>query len=114
MSARSASTRILSCIFEAHIVLLLFSFPQSAVGHRSRARSAQAKLSLRVANLSRVLRDCCCRCAQSQKGVQHLEVSKGCCKECAQESFLRLRVIRKLRKDKAFETIEGQRREDVP
>jgi hypothetical protein len=28
-----------------------------------------------------------------------------------QESFLRLRVIRKLRKDKAFRVVEGQRRE---
>jgi hypothetical protein len=42
------------------------------------------------------------------KEIQHLEVSEGCRKECAQESFLRLRVIRKLRKDKAFEIVEGQ------
>jgi hypothetical protein len=41
-------------------------------------------------------------------------VSEGCRKECAQESFLRLRVITKLRKDKAFETVEGQRREVAP
>jgi hypothetical protein len=34
-------------------------------------------------------------------------------KECVQESFLRLRVIRKVRKDKAFRFVEGQRREAV-
>jgi hypothetical protein len=67
VSARSASTRIQGCISEAQIVLLLFSFPQSAVGHRSRARSAQAEGSLRVANLSEALEDCCCSCAQSQR-----------------------------------------------
>jgi hypothetical protein len=49
-------------------------------------------------------------CARS-KEIQHLEVSKSCRKECAQEAFLRIRVIRKLRKDKAFEFVEGQRRE---
>jgi hypothetical protein len=32
VSARSASTRIQVCVSEAHIGLLLFSFPQSAVG----------------------------------------------------------------------------------
>jgi hypothetical protein len=41
-------------------------------------------------------------------------VSKGCGKECTQESFLRIRVITKLRKDKAFETVEGQCREVAP
>jgi hypothetical protein len=45
--------------------------------------------------------------------IQHLEVFEGCRKECVQESFLRLRVIRKLRKDKAFEIVEGQCREVV-
>jgi hypothetical protein len=40
---------------------------RSAVEHRSRARSVQAKKSLRVANLSEELKDCCCRCAQSRK-----------------------------------------------
>jgi hypothetical protein len=37
------------------------------------------------------------------KEFQHLEVSESWCKECVKESFLRLRVIRKLRKDKALE-----------
>jgi hypothetical protein len=46
-------------------------------------------------------------CAESKR-IQHLEVFEGCRKECVQESFLRLRVIRKLRKDKAFEIVEGQ------
>jgi hypothetical protein len=36
-------------------------------GYTSRARSAQAELSLRVAILSRVSEDCCCGGAQSQK-----------------------------------------------
>jgi hypothetical protein len=39
--------------------------------------------------------------------IQTLEEFEGCRKECAQESFLRLRVVKKLRKDKAFEIIEG-------
>jgi hypothetical protein len=38
---------------------------------------------------------------------------EGCCKECAQDSSLRLEAERKLRKDKAFETVEGQHREVV-
>jgi hypothetical protein len=67
VSARSASTRIQGCVSKAQIVLILFSFPQSAVGHRSRARSAQAKWSLRVVDLSEALRNCCCRCAQGRK-----------------------------------------------
>jgi hypothetical protein len=41
------------------------------------------------------------------EGIQHLEVSESCRKECTQESSLRLRVVRKLRRDKAFEAIEG-------
>jgi hypothetical protein len=41
------------------------------------------------------------------EGIQHLEVSESCRKECVQESSLRLRVVRKLRRDKAFENIEG-------
>jgi hypothetical protein len=51
-------------------------------------------------------------CAES-KEFKHLEVSEGCRKECVQEFCLRLRVIRKLRKDKAFELVEGQCREAV-
>jgi hypothetical protein len=39
-----------------------------------------------------------------------LQVFGGCRKECAQESSLRLEVMRKLRRDKAFETIEGRTR----
>jgi hypothetical protein len=39
--------------------------------------------------------------------IQHLEVSESCHKECAQESSLRLRFVRNLRRDKAFEAIEG-------
>jgi hypothetical protein len=41
------------------------------------------------------------------EGIQYLEVSESCRKECAQESSLRLRVVRKLGRDKAFEDIEG-------
>jgi hypothetical protein len=41
------------------------------------------------------------------EGIQHLEVSESCRKECMQESSLRLRVTRKLRRDKSFEAIEG-------
>ena len=47
------------------------------------------------------------------EGIQHLEVFEDCRKECAQESFLSLRVIKKLRKDKAFEIVEGQCKEAV-
>jgi hypothetical protein len=32
--------------------------------------------SLRVANLRGILKDCCCRCAQSQR-LQHLDVVEG-------------------------------------
>jgi hypothetical protein len=46
--------------------------PRSAVEYRSRKRSAQAKRSLRVANLSKELKDCCCRCAQS-RSIQTVE-----------------------------------------
>jgi hypothetical protein len=41
------------------------------------------------------------------EGIQHLEVSESCRKECVQKSSLRLRVVRKLRRDKSFEAIEG-------
>jgi hypothetical protein len=44
------------------------------------------------------------------EGIQHLEVSESCRKECAQESSLRLRVVRNLRRDKSFEAIEGSTR----
>ena len=47
------------------------------------------------------------------EGLQHLDVVEGCHKECVQESFLRLKVIRKIRKDKAFEVVEEQCRKDV-
>jgi hypothetical protein len=40
-------------------------------------------------------------------------VFEGCRKECTQESFPRLRIIRKLKKDKAFEAVEEQCREAV-
>jgi hypothetical protein len=39
--------------------------------------------SFRVANLSKVLKDCCCKCAQSRR-IQHLDVFEGCRKECVQ------------------------------
>jgi hypothetical protein len=87
----------------------LFSFPQSAVRHRSRARSAQAKESLRVANLSKVSKDYCCRCAQSRSSST-FEVSEGCRKECVQEIFFKARSCEKLRRSKAFENIEGHRK----
>ena len=38
-----------------------------AVRHRSHARSVQAEWSLRVVDLSEVLRDCCCRGAQGRR-----------------------------------------------
>jgi hypothetical protein len=60
-----------------------------------------------VVNLSGVLKDCCCRSACRVEGIQHLEVSESFRKECVQESSLRLRVVRKLRRDKSFEAIEG-------
>jgi hypothetical protein len=34
--------------------------------------------------------------------IQHLEVFKDCRKECVQESFLRLRVTRKIKRDSIF------------
>jgi hypothetical protein len=37
-----------------------------------------------------------------------LQVFEGCHKECVQESSLRLEVVRNIRKDKSFETIEGK------
>jgi hypothetical protein len=40
-------------------------------------------------------------CAGSKES-QYLEVSEGFRKECVQESSLRLKVIRKLRKDKVL------------
>jgi hypothetical protein len=46
--------------------------------------------------------------------LQALEVFEGGHKECVQESFPRLEVIRKLRKDRAFKFVEGQCREVVP
>jgi hypothetical protein len=39
-----------------------------------------------------------------------LQVLEGFHKECMQESSLRLRVVRKLKRDKAFEAIEGSTR----
>jgi hypothetical protein len=50
--------------------------------------------SLRVANLSEVLKDCCCRCAQSRR-LQHLDVLKVCRKECVQEFSEGLEVVGK-------------------
>jgi hypothetical protein len=48
-------------------------------------------------------------CAGS-KEIQHLEVFEGCRKECVQESFSKTQSWRKLRKDKAFEIVEGLHR----
>jgi hypothetical protein len=46
--------------------------------------------------------------------IQYWKVFEGCRRECEQEVFLRrLRVATKLRKDKAFESAEGKRREAV-
>jgi hypothetical protein len=45
---------------------------------------------------------------QSMRKVEEhstLQVFGGCCKECLQESYLRLEVVRKLRKDKTFELL---------
>jgi hypothetical protein len=67
VSARSASTRIQGCISEAQIVLLLFSFPQKCSWAQEPFKECAGKLSLRVANLSEVLRDCCCRCEQGRR-----------------------------------------------
>jgi hypothetical protein len=36
-------------------------------------------------DLSEVLRDCCCRCAQNRRKFKHLKVFEGCRKECEQE-----------------------------
>jgi hypothetical protein len=70
--------------------------------------------SLRVANLSEELKDCCCRCAQSRR-LQHLDVVEGCRKECVQSLFLKdFRVVEKLRRDRPSKFVEGQCREVVP
>jgi hypothetical protein len=45
-----------------------------------------------LVNLSRVLKDYCCRCAQSRKVLRYLEISEGCCKECVKGPSLRLEV----------------------
>ena len=79
---------------------------RSAVGHRSHARSVQERKSLRVVNLSKVWETVATGVCRVE-GIQHLEVSESGRKECAEESSLRLRVMRKLRRDKSFESIEG-------
>jgi hypothetical protein len=66
----------------------------------------QVEGSLGVMNLREALKDCYCRCAQSLRRFSTWKCLKDCRKECVQESFLRLRVIRKLRKDKAFELLK--------
>jgi hypothetical protein len=57
---------------------------KSAVGHRSRARSAQTKQSFRAMNLGEASRDCCCRCAQSRR-FNTWKLLNVCRKECVQE-----------------------------
>jgi hypothetical protein len=47
------------------------------------------------------------------EGIQHLEVSESCRKECVQEFSLRLRVVRKLRKDRPSNSAEELCREVV-
>jgi hypothetical protein len=67
VSARSASRRIQGCVSEAQIVLLLFSFPQKCSWAQEPCKECADKLSLRVANLSEVLREFCCRCGQGRR-----------------------------------------------
>jgi hypothetical protein len=88
----------------------LFSYShRGAVRHRSRARCAGRGKSQSLKpeqSIERLL-------LQSVRKVEEhstLQVFGGCRKECVQGSSLRLEVVRKLRKDKAFETIEGSTR----
>jgi hypothetical protein len=59
------------------------------------------------------LKDCCCRCVQSRR-IQHLEVFESFRKECMQESFLKLRVIRKPRRIRPLKLLKDSAEEVVP
>jgi hypothetical protein len=100
VSARSALTEGLDSL------TFVLIHPKVHLGHKSHARSAQAKESLRVVNLSKHLKTTVAG-VRRVEGIQHLEVSESCRKECVQESSLRLRVVRKIRRDKSFEAIKG-------
>jgi hypothetical protein len=85
-SARSALTE------GSDSLTLVLIHPEVKLGYRSRARSAQAK-EVSVVNLSEVLKDCCCRCAQSRGVLNILKYLKICRKECVQGPSLKLKVV---------------------
>ena len=58
--------------------------------------------SLRVANLSEVLKDCCCRRVQSWKRLQHLDVVEGLSQGVHAKVF-----EKKTQEGKTFNFVEG-------
>jgi hypothetical protein len=86
-------------------------FSEVQIWHQSHARCAQARRRLRVAILSKELKDFCCRSAQDRR-LHHLVVIE----ELPQEVRARVlpegfEVLRKLRKKQAFEFVEGYMQE---
>jgi hypothetical protein len=96
VSARSVLTKGSEvCLWKIKRDSFCSHFHRSAVRHRSRARSAQAKSSLRVVSLSTKFRDCCR-------------------KECVQGFSERFRVGKSSEGIEVFEVIEGRQRVQVP
>jgi hypothetical protein len=89
----------------------LFSFVQKCSWAKEPCKECAGQVKSQGRETKRIVERLLLQVCVGSKEIQHLEVSESCRKECAQEYFLRLGVIRKLRKDKTFEFVEGQRRE---